>query len=324
MQIRFFCVIAAAFLLVACGGGGGGSQSNIQQNANVTAQPNVQVNAQDVQRANPDSTRAVISQVATSLPAFGSVTQSVNRDGVTGISSDRASTTFDGDTFTLRVVRQSGADFVVTSNDPRVAFGEIVSSPLPDHTYLGNGLLFDYDTDESTITYVAVSTDYLAGGYWIHFDGNVLGSNFTADEVGAFIDGPELDIDNRPTVPSQGLATYRGEAEGLYGSHDASSGVNDIGVFNGDMELTANFSASTIYGCIGCSRGVYLNSDTAPSGYLVRLGTTDIEDNGVYRGTSVMLQHPTVPIVSRSGAWGGMFSNQSNSDGDPRSHRRNG
>ena len=105
MQIRFFCVIAAAFLLVACGGGGGGSQSNIQQNANV--------NAQDVQGANPDSTRAVISQVATSLPAFGSVTQSVNRDGVTGISSDRASTTFDSDTFTLRVVRQSGTDLVV-------------------------------------------------------------------------------------------------------------------------------------------------------------------------------------------------------------------
>ena len=314
MQIRVFCVMAAALLLAACGGGGGGSQSNMQP----------QVNAQDVQSSSPGSTRAAISQVATSLPAFGSVTQSVNRDGVSGISSDRASTTFDGDTLTLRVDRQSGTDLVVTSDDPRVAFGEIESSPLPGHTYLGGGLLVDYDTDETTLTYVVVSwddddpTNYLSGGYWLHFSGDVLGSNFTADEAGAFVDGPEIDIAHRPTMPVQGSATYLGEAEGLYGSHDFSSGENEIGLFNGDMELTADFSAGTIGGCIGCGRGVYLNYDTAPSGYRVRLGMTNFAANGVYRGTSVTLEHPTIPIASTSGAWGGMFSNQSNSEGEPR------
>ena len=323
MQIRVFCVMAAALLLAACGGGGGGSQSNMQ--AQVNAQDmQAQVNAQDVQGSSPGSTRAAMSKVATSLPAFGSVTQSVNRDGVSGITSDRASTTFDGDTFTLRVNRRSGADLVVTSDDPRVAFGEIESSPLPDHTYFGDGLLVDYDTDETTITYAVVSwddddpTNYLSGGYWLHFSGDVLGSNFTADEAGAFADGPEIDIANRPTMPSQGLATYLGEAEGLYGSHDASSGENEIGLFNGDMELTANFSAGTIGGCIGCGRGVNLNFDSTPSGYRLRLGTTNIEANGVYRGTSVTLEHPTIPIASTSGAWGGMFSNQSNFEGEPR------
>ena len=119
---------------------------------------------------------------------------------------------------------------MVTSDDPRVAFGEIESSPLPDHTYWGDGLLVDYDTDETTITYAVVSwndndpTDYLAGGYWLHFSGDVLGSNFTVDEAGAFVDGPEIDMANRPIMPSQGSATYLGEAEGLYGSYDASSG----------------------------------------------------------------------------------------------------
>ena len=265
-----------------------------------------------------------MSQVATSLPAFGSVTQSVNREGGSGISTDRASTTFDGDTFTLRVERQSGTDLVVTSDDPRVAFGAIEISPLPDHTYLGDGLLVDYDTDETTLTYVAVSwdnddpTDYLAGGYWLHFSGDVLGSNFRADDAGAFVDGPEIDIANRPTMPTQGSATYRGVTEGLYASHDASSGENEIGLFNGDMELTANFLAGTIGGCIGCGRGVYLNYEIAPSGYRVRLGRTNIEANGVYRGTSVTLEHPTIRIASTSGRWGGMFSNQSNSEGEPR------
>ena len=313
IQIRVFCVMAATFLLVACGGGGG-SQSNMQ----------AQVNAQNVQGSKPGSTRAAMSQVATSLPAFGSVTQSVNRDGGSGITTDRASTTFDGDTFTLRVDRQSGTDLVVTSDNPRVAFGGIESSPLPDHTYWRDGFLVNYDTDETTITYAVVSwdnddpTDYLAGGYWLHFSGDVLGSNFTVDEAGAFVDGPEIDIANSPTMPSQGSATYLGEAEGLYGSYDASSGQREIGLFNGDMELTANFSADTIGGCIGCGRGVYLNDDSSPSGYRVRLGSTNIEANGVYRGTSVTLEHSIIPIASSSGTWGGMFSNQPNSEGEPR------
>ena len=319
MQIRVFCVIAAAFLLVACGGG---SQSNIQ----ATVPPNMQaqVNAQDVQGSSPGSTREAMSQVATSLPAFGSVTQSVNRDGVSGISSDRASITLDEDreTLTLRVDRQSGTDLVVTSDAHLVASILTESSPLPDHTHVGEGLLVNYDTDETTIAYVGVSwddddlTDYLAGGYWLHFSGDVLGSNFTVDEAGAFVDGPEVSITNRPTMPSQGLATYLGEAEGLYASHDASSGESEIGLFNGDMELTANFSAGTIGGCIGCGIGVYVNFYL--TGYRVRLGATDIEANGVYRGASVTIEHPTIPIASSSGTWGGMFSNQLNSEGEPR------
>ena len=313
MKIRIFCLMIATLLLAACGGGGGGSQSNMQP----------QANAQDVQRSSPGSIRAAMLRAATSQPAFGSVTQSVNSDGVSGISSDRASTTFDVDTFTLRVDRQSGADLVVTSDDPRVAFGEIESSPIPDHIWQ-SGLLIDYDTDETTITYAVVSwdtadpTDYLSGGYWIHFNGDVLGSNFRADEAGAFVDGPEVDMANRPIMPAQGFATYLGEAEGLYGSHDSSSGENAIGLFNGDMVLIADFLDSTIGGCIGCGRGVYLDGDSAPSGYRARLGTTNFAANGVFRGRSVTLEHSTIPITSTSGAWGGMFSNQPNSEGEPR------
>ena len=324
MQIRVSCVMVAAFLLVACGGGGGGSQSNIQ----ATVPPNMQaqVNAQDVQGSSPGSTRAAMSQVATSLPAFGSITQSVNRDGVSGISSDRASITLDEDReiLTLRVDRQSGTDLVVTSDAHLVASILTESSPLPDHTHVGEGLLVNYDTDETTIAYVGVSwddddlTDYLAGGYWLHFSGDVLGSNFTVDEAGAFVDGPEIDIANRPTMPSQGSATYLGEAEGLYGGYDASSGESEIGLFNGDMELTADFSAGTIGGCIGCGSGVYVNFDSTPTGYRVRLGATNIKANGVYRGTSVSLEHPTIPITSSSGTWGGMFSNKLNSEREPR------
>ncbi len=314
IQIRVFCVMAATFLLVACGGGGG-SQSNLQ----------AQVNAQNVQGSSPSSTRTAMSQVANSRPRFGSVTQSVNKDG-TGITTDRASITLDEDedTLTLRVGRQSGTDLVVTSDDHLVISRLTESSPLPDHTHLRDGLLINYDTDETTVAYVAVSwdnndpTDYLAGGYWLHFSGDVLGSNFTVDEAGAFVDGPEIDLANRPTMPSQGSATYLGEAEGLYGSYDASSDQSEIGLFNGDMRLTANFLARTIGGCIGCGRGVYVNDESSPTGYRVRLGETSFDADGVYRGESVTVEHSIIPITSSSGKWGGMFSNQTNSEGAPR------
>ena len=51
-------------------------------------------------------------QAATTLPAFGSVTQSRNSN-VSGITTDVAETTFTGDRFTLKVTREDGS-FIYT------------------------------------------------------------------------------------------------------------------------------------------------------------------------------------------------------------------
>ena len=276
-----------------------------------------EVTISDVQ--DTASTVSAASQAGSSLPSFGSVTQSANRDGVSGVSTDRASTEFDGETFVLKVDRQSGADLhLSTAEDHTIAF-LYDRSPVAGHDSGADGHIIDYAPGETTIAYAAVSwlssntMDYVSLGYWLHASGDILGT-FDIDEAGAFADGPEISMSNRPTMPVQGTASYSGYAEGLYAGEDATGA--DIGRFQGDMGLTADFAASTIGGCVGCNGGVSL--DGVPSDYLVRLGATPFESNGVYRGTSVTVEHPDLEFVSNSGAWGGMFSNVPDANGDPR------
>ena len=320
--------VLAALALSACGGGGGGG--GITPSVTMTEDPSPmvegssEVTISDVQ--DTASTVSAASQAGSSLPAFGSVTQSANRDGVSGVSTDRASTEFDGETFVLKVDRQSGTDLhLSTAEDHTIAF-LYDRSPVPGHDTGADGHIIDYTPSETTIAYAAVSwlnsdpTDYLAGGYWLHATGDILGT-FTIDEAGAFADGPEISMSNRPTMPVRGTASYIGEAEGLYGVEygtDAPGyeGTSAIGIFYADMALTADFNARTIGGCMGCNGGVFLDGD--PSNYRVCLGATSFASNGTFRGSSVSLENPDVDIVSTNGAWGGMFSNQPNADGDPR------
>ena len=325
MNTRLLAAAAAALFLTACGGGGGpgpvASADKAMQDI-ITETPDV--SAADVQ--DTASTISAASQAGSSLPAFGSVTQSANRDGVSGVSTDRASTEFDGETFVLKVDRQSGTDLHLSTAEDRTFLNLETTSPLAGHDTSQDGYIIDYTQSETTLAYGVVSwdsadpSDYLAGGYWLHATGDILGT-FTIDEAGAFMDGPELSMFGRPTMPIQGTASYSGEAEGLYGVEygtDAPGyeGTSAIGIFYADMALTADFNARTIGGCMGCNGGVFLDGD--PSNYRVRLGATSFASNGTFRGSSVSLENPDVDIVSTSGAWGGMFSNRPNADGDPR------
>ena len=304
--------VLAALALAACGGGGGGGGPVSSSNTETLG-----VSVADVQ--NTASMVSAASQAGSSLPAYGSVTQSANRDGVSGVSTDRASTEFDGETFVLKVDRQSGTDLHLSSAEDYTVSYRYDRSPVPGHDSAADGYIIDYKPSETTIAYAAVSwlssntMDYGAFGYWLHASGDILGT-YDIDEAGAFADGPEISMSNRPEMPVQGTASYSGYAEGLYASEDATGA--EIGGFSGDMALTADFAASTIGGCVGCNGGVSVNG--VPSEYLVRLGATPFESNGVYRGTSVTVEHPDIEFVSNSGAWGGMFSNVPDSSGDPR------
>ena len=308
--------------LAACGGGGGGpgpvaSADEAMQDI-IAETPAVSVDA--VQNANPASTISTGVEAASSLPAFGSVTQSANRSGVSGVSTDRASTEFDGDNFAVRIDRRSGSHLYLSTQEDGTFLNPETTSELAGHDKSQDGFIIEYTPRETTLLHGFVSwdssdpTDYLAGGYWLHASGDVLGA-FDIDEAGAFADGPEISMSNRPTMPVQGTASYRGGAVGLYGGESATT--EEIGIFQGDMALTADFAASTIGGCVGCNGGIYLTGSGA-SQYTVRLGATPFESNGVFRGTSVTVEHPDLEFVSNSGAWGGMFSNVPDADGDPR------
>ena len=341
MLTRVLAVMAAAIMLAACGGGGGGPTVS-EDVTMMPPPPPPPVPEPDPDPPPPPPTvsaeaatqsltgtaaRRSAERIASSLPAFGSVSQSATRDGATGVSTDRVSTSFDGTTLQIAVDRPRGND-IDLNTDEDVAYAFLYDrSPVPGHDRAGDGYILDYKTSETTLAYAAVSwlnsdpTDYLAGGYWLHATGDVAGSNFTIDAGGAFADGPEISLASRPSMPTLGSATYRGDAEGLYALEYGSElpayrGQEELGVWGGDLRLTANFAARTIGGCIGCDVGMWVNG--IYSDYRAQLGAVPFDARGTFRGSTVRLEHPQLAFTRNTGNWGGMFSNRLDATGDPR------
>ncbi len=320
--ITAIAATVAVALLSACGGGGGGDSSSTMMPGTTNPQPQPTVSAADVVRTS--GAQAATSNATGSLPAFGSVSQSASRDGVTGVSTDRARTAFDGTEFTVAIDRRSGSNIHLSTADDYLDGYVYDSTPIRGHDSAADGFIVDYRTSETTVAYVAVSwldsdpTDYLAGGYWLHIGGDVLGSNPHVDDGGAFVDGPELGLASRPTMPVRGSATYRGLAEGLYASTYGSEfpqyrGESEIGQWFGDLLLTANFAARTIGGDVS---GIALDGEA--SDYRIRLGAVPFDARGTFRGSTVRLEHPQFAFTRNTGNWGGMFSNRLDAAGDPR------
>ena len=111
-----------------------------------------------------------------------------------------------------------------------------------------------------------------------------------------------------------------------------SPGSVEVGEFEAIATLTADFSAETISGCVGCQggisvSGVYQDKATGTVGtfedvtldYRVNLGAAPIDsDTGTFTSSNVRVTSSTVPTARSSGAWGGQFSNIPDAAGDPR------
>ena len=176
-------VAAILVLLAACGGGGGsggsgdgseggsgsdgsGGGSGGGGNGNgggsgPTGPPPIVGN---VQSANPGATLSVASQTAANKPRFGSVgsvTQSSN--------GDAASASFDGRHVRVTIRRANGSSVAFNSG----SHGYVTES---GNSLRGDAMLISTDT---SVTLAAVTTNwnnadpsnYMAGGYWMHFKG---------------------------------------------------------------------------------------------------------------------------------------------------------
>ena len=337
-MIRTIAALAAAaglLFLTACGGGGGGGGGGPSTSMPSAPTPTIG----SVQSADPAKTTGAAAQVADNLPAFGSVTQSSNGGSVSGITTDAASTSFDGSNVQLTVRRADGSSLRLNSASHRE---DSVSgaSDIPGHDTIRGDLLLDYSNTRATAAAVYVSwdnadpTDYLAGGYWLHARGDFSTATITGIEVGAFMDGPELD--GPASIPVNGSASYQGPTEGLFaqqwGTDDpnATPGTTMIGGFTGTIDLTADFGANTISGCVGCSGPLEIvgiaedgrTGETAEvTGYsasVLRLGPAAIGSDGTFRNRQMSMTHPSFAITSTTGSWGGKLSNVPDATGDPR------
>ncbi len=252
---------------------------------------------------------------------FGSVTQSSNV--ASGTTTDSASASFSGNQPTFTVTRSGGS--VENFRPPSDA------SDDPDSAEDGQGawtLRGQESGNSVSIAFVeanwnqqAAQSEWFARGIWIKTDDadNPSPQNI---EIGAFVDGPEIESD-ADLSGLTGTATYTGLVSGIYVSTDDEL---DVGRFNSILSMTANFTNSTISGCVGCNNNgiVYeegfdddeSSSDRVP--YRLRLGEATISDNGRIEGGGVTAETDlNLPISTTGGSWSGRFSNR-NVNGNPR------
>lgn len=294
----------------------------------------------ELRDANAAEILDVTVQAALSPPQFrsGSVVQS-SGGGLAGVSG--VSTTFDGNDLTVAISREDGSALALNSGSDQSEGSDNFESPIAGHS-ARSWVLPAADIDSVSIAIATVTAndsdtaDYLTAGHWVHIAVDVDEFSLTGAETGAFVDGPELSLASPASLPGQGTASYSGPASGAYGvlhgtDTGAIPGSMERGMFNSTVQLTADFAANAIFGCVGCRDGVALfgtlqDPDTgeetefeiANSGYELHLDSTYLDSDGMFLGQQMRLEHPDISIASTEGAWGGRFSNIADSDGDPR------
>ena len=292
----------------------------------------------DSRGASSDKVLDATAKAAMSLPQFGSVFQAAAVDVA---SASGVSTTFNGTDLTIMVSRDDGSSLTLNTgsdaSDPSGPF----DSPIAGHRAQAWAVV-KIDNEGISAARATVTandsdvTDYLTAGYWMHIAGDLTEFSFTGVEIGAFVDGPDLNLASPPTLPVLGTASYYGPAGGAYGVRYGAGEADtpnstEIGEFASTVELTADFAAGTIGGCVGCREGIALfgelyDADTGDSsdvfvedsGYRLHLGSTGFDPNGTFLGQQLRLEHTANSTTGTVGAWGGQFSNIADSTGDPR------
>lgn len=286
----------------------------------------------DAQTADPEAARVAAGEAANAIPVFGSVTQSSN--SLSGVTTDAASASLDGNRLTLTVERANGSRLTLDSAGEASASQEF-EFPIEGRSGRVDAMLDfgELSLSRAEISVAAVYTswndddplNYLAGGYWMHVEGDLLDPDGIAVEIGAFMDGPELS--GTPALPSVGEASYRGPASGIYaygygGGHASrAEGSAVVGEFFGIAALVADFAAGTVSGSI--DEMMVSGLGTTPDGeefevagenpgLRVELGSAAFGANGTFTGAGVTVAStdPNRTVESSGGTWGGRFSDR--------------
>ena len=356
MKTHLYPVLALAVItLSACGGGSGSSStaaSNLPETstpadspASQTSRPVSNSSDTNLVDSNLSESGNAIGQAGTSKPIFGSITQSSNVDS-TGETTDTASGSFDGSVARITVTQTDGS-FTFANDAPAYYERDYPQSefqvwaPLPyDSGNISYHARIDDEDDSFHADYIGVIwnsddvAEHSVWGYWLRSDGNPYepGVEF---EAGAFVDGPEIDPANPPTLPSSGTASYSGEAQGVYhyqyGPENGElANAVEIGQYVQPFSMTVNFADASISVCGACTGSNRIwGTAVSPDGTVVRTwsgletayryeGTATLNSDGTFRTQQVTLTNSVNPVTDFSGSMGGIFSNVPDSNGNPR------
>ena len=140
-----------------------------------------------------------------------------------------------------------------------------------------------------------------------------------------------------PELPTEGAATYVGQAGGLYAYVAGIDWGDDKGAlvsdeYEGVITMTADFATNTISGCIGCEGnlvtrrahlGIFLGEEfrdirSIAADYELHFGDTLFNPEGTFQDPDVTVRHPARAVTHTEGHWGGLLSNVPDQDGNPR------
>jgi len=309
--------VAALALLAACGGGGGGGPSEPP------------VTPSDAYSANTARLVEMGRRTTVSEPRFGSVLQSAGVN-VAAVRSAGITRRDDGG-FTAEINRADGSRTALNSFDHLYASVPTVS---PTGRTAEIATLLDYGGGHITVASGTIDHDpndlgdWMAGGYWLHIEGDWRNGGVDRVEIGAVVDGPEI---SRPaSPPTTGTASYRGLAGGIYavryGSDSTVPGASEAGAYEGTLTATADFAAGTVSGEIGGLRitGVTEHPDEQTEEFSGVSSTVRLvlEPGRIGSGGSVTGRlrcvSPELRIVSTEGSWGARLSAVDDTDGNPR------
>ena len=308
---------AAIAFLAACGGGGPDPNASRVTPAGIYT---------------PNAPRLVEAgrRAAVSEPGFGSVFQSAGVN-VAAVRSAGITRRADG-SFTTEIRRADGSRTALNSADHLFASAPVVS---PASRAAEGVTLLDYGAGYVTLAGGTVDHDpndffgdWIAGGYWLHIEGDWRNGGVEGVEIGAVVDGPEI---SRPaTVPGIGTASYRGVAGGIYGiaagSDAVAPGASQVGDYEGVFTARADFGAGTVSGRIDSLRltGVTVHPDGRtdvfeddPDRTVLTLVPGRIGTDGRAAGR-VLIASPDFEIASQSGSWGARLSAVEDRYGAPR------
>ena len=134
-------------------------------------------------------------------------------------------------------------------------------------------------------------------------------------EIGAFVDGREFSTSTQPTIPvNVGEVDYNGITGGTY----VISGVG-VGEYRGSLFLEADFAtgAMTVDGDI-TNIEILQGGQYVLTSFVLQLVDASINADGSFTGSEVILQNPQQSVDNMGGQWGGRFSSEDDSNGNPR------